>query len=369
MAHDETQDVTAELSEQYGEMTGPRNAEHFADGRGLEPVYSLDLSRCGSFSDLLQEMRHTSFGGRRLGEAADVLYEMATDSRCMVIATLSGAMTVAKQGLVLCDMIDHGMIDAIVSTGALMTHGLVEAAGMTHFKVPHGMRDRDAFYAGYNRVYDTLELERNLDDLEEIINKVLDVWPEDEVACSRTLLQRIGEHLAGELPEGSRGILLSALERDVPIYIPAFSDSELGLDFALHNRRRRRDGRRPISFDPFLDLEHFTEKVAGADRLGIFTIGGGVPRNWAQQVPPYIDLIHTQAGEVGKNHRFRYGVRICPEPVHWGGLSGCTYEEGVSWGKFVPPAEGGRFAEVPADATVVWPLLVAGVLERMTADS
>jgi deoxyhypusine synthase len=63
--------------------------------------------------------------------------------------------------------------------------------------------------------------------------------------------------------------------------------------------------------------------------------------------------------------RFRYGVRICPEPVHWGGLSGCTYSEGVSWGKFVPPAEGGRFAEVFADATVVWPLLMKAVFEEL----
>src|SRR5690606_14391352 len=107
--------------------------------------------------------------------------------------------------------------------------------------------------------------------------------------------------------------------------------------------------------------------IASADRLGIFTIGGGVPRNWAQQAAPYIDLIETQKGKRGRNQRFRYEVRICPEPVHWGGLSGCTYSEGVSWGKFVPPSDGGRFAEVPADATIAWPLLVAGVLERLRA--
>src|SRR5438067_2048136 len=65
--------------------------------------------------------------------------------------------------------------------------------------------------------------------------------------------------------------------------------------------------------------------------------------------------------------RFRYGVRICPEPDYWGGLSGCTYQEGISWGKFVPPDEGGRFAEVLSDATVVWPLLMVGLLERTKA--
>jgi deoxyhypusine synthase len=102
-----------------------------------------------------------------------------------------------------------------------------------------------------------------------------------------------------------------------------------------------------------------------AKRLGIFTIGGGVPRNWAQQVPPYIEILNLRLGETLTPPRFHYGVRICPEPDYWGGLSGCTYEEGVSWGKFVPKKEGGKFAEVLSDATVVWPLLMMGLLEKV----
>jgi len=89
-----------------------------------------------------------------------------------------------------------------------------------------------------------------------------------------------------------------------------------------------------------------------------------VPRNWAQQVGPFADLIAGRAAiDVGQP-RFSYGVRICPEPVHWGGLSAALLG-GVSWGKFVPPEEGGRFAEVYADATLVWPLLIAGVLAEL----
>jgi deoxyhypusine synthase len=180
------------------------------------------------------------------------------------------------------------------------------------------------------------------------------------------LCDRLGRYLIEQQP--GRGILKSAVERGVPVYIPAFTDSELGLDFALHNRRKRALGRPTIGYDPFQDLEHYAAKVDKAKRLGIFTIGGGVPRNWAQQVCPYLDLIETRAGKAGRLQRFRYGVRICPEPVHWGGLSGCTYSEGVSWGKFIPPRDGGRFAEVPADATIAWPLLIAGVLERLKAN-
>jgi deoxyhypusine synthase len=308
-------------------------------------------------------MRDTAFGGRQLGEAADVLETMVSDPDCFVVGTFSGAMTVAKQGLVLCDMIDNGMLDVVVSTGALMAHGLIEAAGMRHFKAPTDMTDRQMYYAGFDRVYDTLELEKNLDDLDLIFRELLVKWPAGETACAYKICALLGRYLRDTHP--GRGILKSAVDKNVPVFIPAFTDSELGLDFALHNRRARREGQPTIVFDPFLDLEHYTEHVRKAKHLGIFTIGGGVPRNWAQQVSPYIDLIRSRAGEEVTLQRFRYGVRICPEPVHWGGLSGCTYSEGVSWGKFIPPADGGRFAEVAADATVAWPLLIAGVLERL----
>ena len=356
---------------------GARRPSEFADGQVLEPLEPLDLNAVESFSDLLAAMKSTSFGGRQLGEAADVLHEMAADPDCLVVGTFTGAMTAAKQGLVLCEMIDHGLLDVIVCTGALMVHGFVESAGMIHFKAPAGvLDDRSAYYAGYDRIYDTLELESNLDRVELIVHSVLEQWPEGEVACSRLLNEAFGRWLSeAEASSGAsgrpgdvepvRGVLSSAWRRGLPVYIPAFTDSEIGLDFALFNRARRRHGRAPVRFDPFLDLEHYTEFVAGAKRLGIFTVGGGVPRNWAQQVAPYLEAAARRDGTKAEPQRFRYGVRICPEPEHWGGLSGCGYSEGVSWGKFVPVSEGGRFAEVPADATLVWPLLVAGVLERL----
>ncbi len=360
---------------------GARRPHRFGEGKGLEPLAPLDLNAVGSFSDLLAAMKSTSFGGRQLGEAADVLHAMATDEECVVVGTVTGAMTAAKQGLVLCEMIDHGLLDAVVCTGALMVHGFVESAGMIHFKAPSGtLDDRTAYYAGYDRIYDTLELESNLDRVERIVHSVLEQWPEGEVACSRTLNEAFGRWLseAAERPtlggqagagDGDtapmRGVLSSAWRRGIPVYVPAFTDSEIGLDFALFNRARRSRGQAPLRFDPFLDLEHYAELVAGANRLGIFTIGGGVPRNWAQQAAPYLEAAARRSGADAALQRFRFGVRICPEPEHWGGLSGCGYSEGVSWGKFVPIEDGGRFAEVPADATLVWPLLVAGVLERM----
>jgi deoxyhypusine synthase len=262
-------------------------------------------------------------------------------------------------------MIDRGWVQAVVTTGALMTHGLSEGAGMLHFKHEPSMRDEDLYSKGYNRVYDTIELEKNLDDAEQMLDRVLSGVEPGTTLCSHALLTRMGRLL--EEHDAGRAILRSAVARNVPVYVPAFSDSELGLDFAIHNRRLVQQGEKPFAFDPFLDLEHFADQIRQHETIGIFTIGGGVPRNWAQQVAPYIEISADRLGSNEPSRRYRYAIRICPEPEHWGGLSGCSYSEGVSWGKFVPESEGGRHVEVHADATIAWPILVRAIIERTEA--
>jgi deoxyhypusine synthase len=331
----------------------------------LIPLKPLDLSKIKSVDDMVRAMRNTSFTGRQVGEGAEVLEAMARDKDCFVVMTLAGAMTVAKQGLIITDLIDSGVVHAIVSTGALMAHGLVEAAGRSHFRYDPRMDDTELYDAGYNRVYDTLEPETNLDFVETIVARILKGWDHNETLCSYKLNRDIGKYLSENVKE--RGILKSAYEKGVPVFVPAFSDSEIGLDFAVHNRVRRKNNIPPLRYDPFDDLEFYAETLLKQNRLGIFTIGGGVPRNWAQQFGPYIDLRHRRGGEELILKRFHYGVRICPEPVNWGGLSGCTYSEAVSWGKFVPSEEGGKFAEVLLDATVGLPLIAGAVLERIKA--
>ena len=330
----------------------------------LIPLEPLDLSRIRSIDDLVRAMSKTAFTGRQLGEAADVLEAMARDKDCFVVMTLAGAMTVAKQGLVVAELIDRGIVNAIVSTGALMAHGLVEATGRSHFRYNPDVPDTELYEQGYNRVYDTLEPEQNLDDVERVMAEILGEWDHTEVLCSYKLNNAIGKHLARR-GKDQRGILRSAYEQGVPVFVPAFTDSELGLDVALHNRLRESSGRHKIRFDPFEDLEHFASTLLRQTRLGIFTIGGGVPRNWSQQFGPFIELRHRRMGENVPLKRYHYGLRICPEPVYWGGLSGSPYSEAISWGKFVPPAEGGQFGEVFVDATVGLPLIVAAVLERL----
>lgn len=330
----------------------------------LVPLEPLDLSKVHSIDDLVRAMAKTAFTGRQLGEAVDVLEAMALDEDAFIVMTLAGAMTVAKQGLIITELIDRGIVNAIVSTGALMAHGLVEATGRAHFRANPEVSDEELYEQGYNRVYDTLEPEQNLDDVEEVMSAVLEAWDHNEIMCSYKLNHAIGEHLAKHA-EGQRGILKSAYEKGVPVFVPAFSDSELGLDTALNNRVRESTGRHKIRFDPFEDLEHFAATLLRQKKLGIFTIGGGVPRNWSQQFGPFIELRHRRLGEKIPLKRYHYGLRICPEPVYWGGLSGSPYSEAISWGKFVPPSEGGKFGEIFVDATVGLPIIVAALIERL----
>ena len=355
-----------------------RKFEDFHDGAkdGLEPLAPLDLNTVKDFDDLLRAMGRTAFGGRTLGEAADVLTEMVGDQECTIVGTFSGAMSVAKMGLLICEMIDRGWLKVIITTGALVAHGLIETLGRVHYKCPGDRGDRELYQQGYNRIYDTLEMEANLDYAEEVFREVLKGLDQEQVWCSSSLCRELGRHLAAHTDQP--GILRNAFLKEVPVFIPAFTDSELGLDLAIHMTRNALAGgaefpealtRLSLSFNPFLDLGAYAQKVVAAQKLGIFTVGGGVPRNWAQQVGPYLELLHTRLNLDLPEARFQYGVRLCPEPVHWGGLSGCTYKEGVSWGKFTAPEDGGRFAEVLCDATIAWPILLKAVMQRLDKKS
>src|SRR5256714_344069 len=221
----------------------------------LRAMFPLDLSKCRTIDELVRAMGNTAFTGRQVGDAADVLEAMARDKDCFVVMTLSGALTVGKMGLVFCDLIEAGIVNAVGSTGALMAHGLVEATGLSHFRYNPDVPDEQLYEQGYNRVYDTLEPERNLDDVERVMFQVLQEWDPNEVMCSYKLNRVIGEYLSKNA-KGQKGILKSAFEKGVPVFVPAFTDSELGLDVALSNRMRESAGRHKLRFDPFGNFHH-----------------------------------------------------------------------------------------------------------------
>src|SRR5438046_7967821 len=139
----------------------------------LRPIFPLDLARCRTIDDLVRAMGNTAFTGRQIGDAADVLEVMARDKECFVVMTLSGALTVGKMGLIFCDLIESGVVNAIVSTGALMAHGLVEATGYSHVRYNPNMGDKELFHAGYNRESDYRDTETNLHHGEQLLDTLV----------------------------------------------------------------------------------------------------------------------------------------------------------------------------------------------------
>jgi len=336
----------------------------FADPRYIMPVLYRSLDewingRRTSVASLISDLAPYGGVASQVAKGAEALHAMVRDKQCLRFLTITGAMTVGKMDLVICDMIEAGLINAISSTGALMAHGLVSSIGLKHYKYNPAYDDTALARRKLNRVTDTLEPETNLDTVEEVIGKVIHQLDGVRPTSPTVLNKLIGKYLAENYPN-ERGILKSAYLCGVPVFVPAFVDSELGNDLYIHNIKRKRRGKRPILMDLESDSKELVKLVTAAKRFGIFTIGGGVPRNNVQNVAPLIEIINERLGTNLPPRRFTYGIRICPDRPHFGHLSGCTYSENESWRK---AAKNGVYAEIQADATQVWPLLVKYILD------
>jgi deoxyhypusine synthase len=240
----------------------------------------------------------------------------------------------------------------------------VSSIGLNHYKYDPKYDDTELARRKLNRVTDTLEPETNLDTVEEVIGQVVESIDGADWMSPTILNKLIGKHLAENYPT-ERGILKSAYLRGVPVFVPAFVDSELGNDIYIHNMKRKRRRKKPILMDLERDSRELVRLVTNAKRFGLFTIGGGVPRNNVQNVAPLIEIINERLDVNLPLRRFKYGIRICPDRPHFGHLSGCTYSENESWRKAV---KNGVYAEIQADATQVWPFLVKYILD-MRQDS
>ncbi|PIN86637.1 hypothetical protein COV19_03940 [Candidatus Woesearchaeota archaeon CG10_big_fil_rev_8_21_14_0_10_44_13] len=337
----------------------------FSDPRYIMPLlYHVLLERIeGKKTTVVEFVKEIGkYGGlsQKVADGAETFNNMVNDKGCFKFLTLSGAMTIAKMGLVICDMIDLGMINAVASTGALMAHGLVESLGLKHYK--HNPAHSDSLLAArkLNRVTDTLEPETNFTDVDKVIEDVLDRVDEKEPMSPIIFHRLIGKYLHDRYPN-ERGILKSAYEKDVPVMVPAFIDSEIANDVYVHNLERGIKGRDKIIFNLELDSQALVNMVTKTKKTGIFTIGGGVPRNNVQNVAPLLEIINDRINAGLPEKQFSYGVKIAPDEMYYGHLSGCTYSEGMSWRKMDPK---GKFAEIKGDATMIWPFIVKYVMEK-----
>jgi deoxyhypusine synthase len=210
------------------------------DGAGIErdlhdpfedkliPLEPLDLNNIRTVDDLVRAMAKTAFTGRQLGEAADVLEAMARDQDCFVGHDPRWRHDRGQAGADCCG-VDRPW-NCQRHCFYRRTHGPRPGRGhgRSHFRYNPEVSDEQLYEQGYNRVYDTLEPEQNLDDVEKVMAQVLQDWDPNEVMCSYKLNHAIGAFLA-KRPKDQRGILRSAFEQGVPVFVPAFTDSELGL--------------------------------------------------------------------------------------------------------------------------------------------
>jgi deoxyhypusine synthase len=316
----------------------------------------LDINKCADIEQILDAMADTAFGGRTLGEAWRVLKAVMDDPECRLIVTVSGAMSVAKLGRVLGQLITEGIAHAIVSTGAVIVHSLVEELGMYHTVYDNALGDRDLLELGLNRIYDSIEPEENLERLERSVLSALATLDAKRAYASTELITCIANTAA--IPQ-SVGLVGSAVGRGVPIFVPALSDSEIGL--YLFKFQATTERTYPI-YDPSRDLALYAEWLKAARRVAILTIGGGTPRNWSQQMVAFLRCEALADGKDAGIDPFVAGIRICPDPEYLGHLSGSPFSECVSWGKVQPDAAD-KFAEVHCDATIVLPFLAKAAVE------
>lgn len=340
----------------------------FADPNLIIPILFATLrerteaSKKTSVSALFTQLEKFSGVAQEVVAGGETLLAMVNDRECTNCLTLAGAMTIAKMQLLVCDMIDQGMVDYIASTGALMAHGLIEGIGDAHYKYNPAHSDKLLAAQAINRVTDTLEPEENFEHLDEVMNAVLGSFSGNRPISPSMIHKAIGAYLKKHHPT-CRGILRSAYEKGVPVCVPAFHDSEIGNDVFVHNLLRAKAGKPPLIINQEIDTQLLVDYAVRAKRLGIFSIGGGVPRNNTQNVAPLIEIARNRKVAQWPMRKFRYGCRIDPTPLWYGNLSGCTYSEGGSWRKM--DLEHGRFAEIHADATIVWPFILKYVMENL----
>jgi deoxyhypusine synthase len=327
----------------------------------LEALQPLDVDSCEDLMGLLDSMAQTSFGARNVGRAWSVLKKIVDDPDCALILTLSGAMTVAKLGRIVASLISKGVVKAVITTGAVVTHSLVEELGMFHYKAPAALSDEDLYSRNLNRIYDSIEPESNLETLEKFVRGIFSKLPTNQAHGSFELIK----HISSELPNRHRlrGLLTAAYAHKVNVYVPAWSDSELGLYLFRYTRYNDSPNAKQIIHDPLRDLSEYGEWMLSKKHIAFLTLGGGVPRNWAQQMLPFLKS-QAKWGSLPATASLPKpvaAVRICPDSADLGHLSGSTYSEAITWGKFESSSKP-NLVEVQCDATIVFPILAKSLL-------
>ncbi len=297
-------------------------------------------------SDLLKRMGETGFQGKNLSAAADVWEDMLR-TRTTVFFGLAGAMVPAGMREVLVYLIKNRFIDCLVSTGANLFHDIHETLGSCHWQGAHNIDDNELRDAGLDRMYDVYGVDEEFNCTDKYIYEFAGRL-ESRPYTTREFLTLLGRDLSKRAKKD--GILTTAYKSGVQIYCPAVADSSIGIALALQ------DGPDHFLFDLIGDVKETAYIAASAKNSGVIYVGGGTPKNFIQQTEVTADLMCR------KVNGHKYALQITADAPHWGGLSGCTFEEAVSWGKI---SKRSKHVTVNTDATIALPIIVTALAERM----
>jgi len=312
-----------------------------------QTIQHVDITR-HNVVPLVEAMQQMAFSARDLGRAADIYDRMLRDGQCGVILCLAGSLISAGLKKVFVDLVRNRMVDCIVSTGAnIVDQDFFEGLGYKHYmaaeRLKAGLDDDQLRDLHIDRIYDTLIDEDELricDDTTKVIADSLAPRP----YSSREFIREMGAYLAehGKNPES---IVLAAYEEEVPIFCPAFSDCSAGFGLVAHQHAR---GERPkVSIDSVKDFYELTQIKIANPTTGILMIGGGVPKNFTQDIVVAAEIL----GEDPPMHK--YAVQVTVADVRDGALSSSTLKEASSWGKVDTAYEQMVFSE----ATLAVPLI------------
>ncbi|GBE53960.1 MAG TPA: deoxyhypusine synthase [Euryarchaeota archaeon] len=323
-------------------------------GESTEPV---KIEKRG-LSELLEDMAKTGFQGRKLGEAFQVWKNMLEDKEVTIFLGLSGAMVPAGMKRVISYLIRNNYIDVIVSTGANIFHDIHEAVGGKHYLGSAHVDDIALFRHGIDRIYDVFAEEEKFRKSDRLIAEISEELPSDREFSSREFINHLGKRLI-ERGAAEDSIIVSAIESKLPIFIPALGDSSIGIGLMIARRKGVN-----IMINQMKDVDEITKIVEKAEKTGVIYIGGGVPKNFIQQT----EVIASILGFRVNGHE--YAIQFTTDAPHWGGLSGCTFEEAVSWGKISVTS---KKVQVFVDATIALPVVVNALeelgIERKRSDA
>ena len=315
-----------------------------------EPVKHIKINGKLTVDQLIQQFKNSgSFGAGRLSVACDVYERMLRDEKCTIFLALAGAVVPAGMRSLIADLIRERLIDVVVSTGANMVHDAIEAFGGHHYKGHWNVDDHILYKYHIYRIYDVFVPE---EDYTKLDYRLAEIY--DEIATEKNGTNLSSNEFAWELGKrlnDSNSILRAAYEAKVPIFLPAVRDSEFGFAYWLHASRKAFEN--ALKVDAFRDLPEIVGICKRSPRNGMIVIGGGVPRNTVQSA--------ALASKKGVD----YAVVITMDRPEIGGLSGSTLEETVSWGKVKSSADK---TMVIGDAMIIFPMIVASVLERLDKD-